>query len=185
MRALVMGLIASYGFGEAAKAATAEPAQPSSRAAGVNGQLMVRSDRRSRVGERSHVASSSAVAAGAQLRHPGPVEALQPFLMEHAERFWHELRCAHACVSSMPRCVGSSTSGNPALATLIIPGPWYHHIYAHLPSARLIIGMLAAGFINKCCKCVTCGYCSAGASPALLTPWPVMTAWCSTPGLGT
>jgi len=107
VRALVMGLIASSGFSEAAKADTAEPAQPSSRTAGVNGQLSVRSDRRPAVGESSHVASSSsAVADGARRRRMGPVEALQPFLMEHAERFWHELRYACTCVPSMPRLLG-------------------------------------------------------------------------------
>ena len=109
MRALVMGLIASYGFSQAAKADAAEPAQPSSRTAGVNGTLIVRPDQRARLGE-GGAAPSSAVAAGGQQRHAGPVEALQPFLMEHAERFWHELRCAgetlqHACVSLLaPSC---------------------------------------------------------------------------------
>ena len=103
VRALVMGLIASYGFSDAAKVDTLEQAQPSSRTAGVNGQLSVRSDRRPRLGEGSSVASSSATAAGGQQRRAGPVEALQPFLMEHAERFWHELRCAHIHVYSLPR----------------------------------------------------------------------------------
>ena len=123
VRALVIGLIASYGFTEAAKAQTAQPAQPSSHIAGVNGQLSVRSDHRARIGGSGRAASGSAVAAGGQQRRAGPVEALQPFLMEHAERFWHELRCVCLCLYTLPRCWELPMLGNPAIATLITPGP--------------------------------------------------------------
>ena len=96
MRAFVMGLIASYGFREAGKSTGGQGDQAASQAASVNGMLSLSSDQRPRHDAAGGLSSSGDVASGSQ-RQAGPVEALRPFLLDHAERFWHELRCG-CCV---------------------------------------------------------------------------------------
>jgi hypothetical protein len=39
-----------------------------------------------------HVSSTTSASSSTAQRHVSPADALRPFLHEHAEHFWHELR---------------------------------------------------------------------------------------------
>ena len=92
VRAFVMGLIASYGFHTAGKSIGSHHDHATSQPAAINGTLTLSAERRPR-----HEAAGGGSGSGAGIigeqRQSGPVDALRPFLLEHAKRFWHELRC--------------------------------------------------------------------------------------------
>ena len=131
VRAFVMGLIASYGFSEGGKAAGSQADQVASQPGAINGTLSLSSDRRRRQETAGGASQSGDGASGPQLR-PGPVEALRPFLMEHAERFWHELRCgcclSHRLATSAACEVRCFAIWNPSWSCLrtlcVAPGCW-------------------------------------------------------------
>ena len=104
VRSFVMGLVSSYGLSTspatASSSAAAPPTSVRARSA-VNGTLQLSATVRSTpsiIGGGSSSSNPCAIRVDAEgdpritgLR-AGPLEALRPFLQEHAEHFWHELR---------------------------------------------------------------------------------------------
>lgn len=107
MRSFVLGLVTSYGLSTtpatASSSAAAPPTSVRARSA-VNGTLQLSATVRSTPGSvvggsSSNNPCASRVDAEGDPRitglRAGPLEALRPFLQEHAEHFWHELRWIH------------------------------------------------------------------------------------------
>ena len=82
LRGLVMGLLVTY---STAAAAGGNPPALTLGPGGIDGGA----------------ARATGVVAGSGRALAGPVQALQPFLFEHAEHFWHELSCFAASPFNM------------------------------------------------------------------------------------
>jgi hypothetical protein len=89
LRAYVMGLVRGIGFSSAAAVSRA------TATTAVNGRIAVAADRRG--GDTAAAASS-----GRGTEHRDAAAALRPFLQEHAEHFWHELRLVPCLYAKHP-----------------------------------------------------------------------------------
>lgn len=92
-----MGLVSSYGLAAAPTAGAATA--PGRVRASVNGTLQLAAAVCGGTGASGSGSGGGNPRVGAEgepcapTQRAGPLEALRPFLQEHADHFWHELRC--------------------------------------------------------------------------------------------